>query len=205
MTGEWSLLVSPEDFPEPEIDLSTISTVEKMAILAGGCFWCTEAVFKELDGIISVRSGYTGGSADTANYEMVCSGKTNHAEAIKIIYNQNNITYGKILKIFFSIAHDPTQLDRQGNDGGRQYRSAIFFVDQEQRQGARSYIDQLNRASVFSAQIQTALESHSIFYEAEDYHQDFAAKNPSKPYVFHATKPKLDSLRKSFGQYLTRL
>src|SRR6185503_17017766 len=136
-----------KNFPDPKADTPLASSpTEKTAVFAGGCFWCVEAVFKELKGVISVRSGYAGDSAATANYRSVCSGRTNHAEAIEVRYDAGQTTYGKLLKIHFSVAHDPTQLNRQGNDAGRQYRSAIFYANEEQRGIAEAYIRQLNEA-----------------------------------------------------------
>src|SRR5262252_2565529 len=168
-----------KDFPDPKIDTAlTQTSQEKVVVLAGGCFWCVEAVFKDLRGVISVRSGYAGDTAATANYRTVCSGRTNHAEAIEIRYDASRTTFGQLLKIYFSVAHDPTQLDRQGNDTGRQYRSAIFYSDDEQKRVAESYIRQLNDARVFNSPIVTTLEPLKAFYVAEDYHQNYAALNP---------------------------
>lgn len=192
-----------KNFPDPEIDtaLST-SPVEKTAVLAGGCFWCVEAVFRELQGVISVRSGYAGDTAATANYRAVCSGRTNHAEAIEIRYDASRTTFGQLLKIYFSIAHDPTQLDRQGNDTGRQYRSAIFYSDDEQKRVAESYIRQLNNAHVFHDSIVTTLEPLDTFYVAEEYHQDYAVRNPNQPYIVYVAQPKVDKLRENFADRL---
>ena len=192
-----------KDFPDPEVDepLSG-SSVEKTAVMAGGCFWCVEAVFKELRGVTSVRSGYAGDSAETANYRAVCSGRTNHAEAIEVRYDASQTTFGQLLKIHFSVAHDPTQLDRQGNDAGRQYRSAIFFADDEQKRIAEAYIRQLNKARVFHEPIVTALEPLDAFYVAEEYHQDYAARNPDQPYIAYVAQPKVQKLRENFAGLL---
>ena len=192
--------MTPNEFPDPNIDtpLAT-SPAEKLVVLAGGCFWCTEAVFKELQGVLSVTSGYTGDTKETANYKTVCSGATNHAEAIEIRYDAGQATLGQLLKIFFSIAHDPTQMNRQGNDAGRQYRSAIFYSDDEQKRISEAYIRQLNDARIFSNPIATTLEPLDKFYIAEDYHQDYAARNPGQPYVMFAALPKVEKLRKHFG------
>src|ERR1700694_1963000 len=142
--------VSPEEFPDPAVDAPLAGTAgQGRAILAGGCFWCVEAVYKNLEGVSSVKSGYVGGSAETADYETVSTGTTDHAEAVEVLYDPSRISYGQILKVFFSIAHDPTQRDRQGPDTGRQYRSAIFYVDDEQQRVADAYIDELNKARVF--------------------------------------------------------
>jgi peptide-methionine (S)-S-oxide reductase len=192
-----------KNFPDPEIDISlSTSPVEKTAVLAGGCFWCVEAVFRELQGVISVRSGYAGDSAATANYRTVCSGRTNHAEAIEIRYDASRTTFGQLLKIYFSVAHDPTQLDRQGNDTGRQYRSAIFYSDDEQKRVAESYIRQLNDEHVFHDPIVTTLEPLDTFYVAEEYHQDYATRNPNQPYIVYVAQPKVDKLRENFADRL---
>src|SRR5690349_21638793 len=142
-----SLRVSPEEFPDPEVDVpASADGAEQAAVLAGGCFWCVEAVYDELDGVSSVKSGYAGGTADTADYRTVCSGTTNHAEAVELRFDPARISFGQILRVFFSVAHDPTTLNRQGNDIGRQYRSAIFYANDDQKRVAEAYIDQLNRA-----------------------------------------------------------
>jgi len=188
--------VSPEDFPDPVVDASLADKAGKTkAILAGGCFWCVEAVYKNLDGVSSVKSGYAGGSADTADYETVSTGTTNHAESVEVVYDPSLITYGQILKVFFSIAHDPTQLNRQGPDTGRQYRSAIFYVDDEQKRVAGAYIDQLNKAHVFDRPIVTEVTPLEAYFEAETYHQDYAARNPSNPYIVINAQPKVGKLR----------
>ena len=192
-----------KNFPDPEIDTSlSTSPVENTVDLAGGCFWCVEAVFRELQGVISVRSGYAGDTAATANYRTVCSGRTNHAEAIEIRYDASRTTFGQLLKIYFSVAHDPTQLDRQGNDTGRQYRSAIFYSDDEQKRVAESYIRQLNDAQVFHDPIVTTLEPLDTFYVAEEYHQDYAARNPNQSYIVYVAQPKVDKLRENFADQL---
>jgi peptide-methionine (S)-S-oxide reductase len=192
-----------KNFPDPELDTSlSASPVEKTAVLAGGCFWCVEAVFRELQGVISVRSGYAGDTAATANYRTVCSGRTNHAEAIEIRYDASRTTFGQLLKIYFSVAHDPTQLDRQGNDTGRQYRSAIFYSDDEQKRVAESYIRQLNDEHVFHDPIVTTLEPLDTFYVAEEYHQDYATRNPNQPYIVYVAQPKVDKLRENFADRL---
>lgn len=191
------------NFPDPALDLPLAAAPGKQtAVFAGGCFWCVEAVFRELSGVESVRSGYAGGTAETANYKTVCSGRTGHAEAIEIIYDPSKVTYGQLLKIHFSIAHDPTQLNRQGNDIGRQYRSAIFFADDEQKRVAETYIRQLNEAGVFDAPIVTTVEPLAQFFEAEAYHQNYAALNPAQPYIAYVAQPKVEKLRKYFGDRL---
>ena len=188
--------VSPEDFPDPVVDSPLAGKAgQSRAVLAGGCFWCVEAVYKNLDGVSSVKSGYAGGTADTADYETVSTGRTNHAESVEVGYDPSRISFGQILKVFFSIAHDPTQLNRQGPDVGRQYRSAIFYVDDEQKRVAQAYIEQLNKAHVFNAPIVTELTPLEAFYEAETYHQDYAARNPLNPYIIFNAQPKVRKLR----------
>lgn len=204
MAGFWALRVDPSDVPDPVVGAPAQGAGTQTAVLAGGCFWCTEAVFKELDGVVSVRAGYAGGSAETAEYDTVCSGTTDHAEAIEVEYDPARISFGQILKIFFSVAHDPTQMNRQGNDRGRQYRSAIFYAGEGQRSVASAYIAQLDGADVFSAPIKTTLEPLEAFYEAEEVHQDYAARNPAEPYITHTARPKIASLRKHFGDRLKR-
>jgi len=188
--------VSPEDFPDPIVDSALADKAgQSRAVLAGGCFWCVEAVYKNLKGVSSVKSGYAGGSAETADYETVSSGTTKHAEAVEVLYDPSRISYGQILKVFFSIAHDPTQLNRQGPDSGRQYRSAIFFADDEQKRVAEAYIDQLNKARVFDAPIVTEVTPLEAFFTAETYHQDYAARNPLNPYIVVNAQPKVRKVR----------
>ena len=189
--------------PFPELDLTPATDPAPASIvLGGGCFWCTEAVFLSLDGVLSVRSGYAGGTAATANYQAVCSGSTDHAEVIEVAYDPARITLGRILQVFFDVAHDPTQLNRQGHDMGRQYRSAIFYRTPEQRRVAEAYIAQLNRAHAFESPIVTTLEPLEAFFEAEGYHQNYAARNPGQPYIQFSTVPKMAKLRDSFAPLL---
>ena len=198
-----SCRVPIRQFPDPIVDAAlTSQPQEKTAVLAGGCFWCVEAVFKELRGVISVRNGYAGDSAATADYRTVCSGRTNHAEAIEVRYDASQTPFGQLLKIHFSVAHDPTQLNRQGNDHGRQYRSAIFYADEEQKRISEAYIRQLNEARVFTDPIVTTLEPIESFYPAEEYHQDYAARNPNQPYIVYVAQPKVDKLRENFAEKL---
>jgi peptide-methionine (S)-S-oxide reductase len=188
--------VSPEEFPDPVVDAALADKAgQSRAIVAGGCFWCVEAVYKNLDGVTSVKSGYAGGTADTADYETVSSGTTDHAESVEVVYDPSRITYGQILKVFFSIAHDPTQLNRQGPDTGRQYRSAIFYQDDEQKRLADAYIEQLNKAHVFDRPIVTEVVPLEAFFQAETYHQDYAARNPLNPYIVINAQPKVRKLR----------
>lgn len=191
-------------FPPPAVDVVPRGAEPQEAVLAGGCFWCTEAVFLPLDGVTGVVSGYIGGAGDTANYEAVCSGTTGHAEAIRVAFRPDVITYGQILQVFFAVAHDPTQLNRQGNDRGTQYRSAIFPVDEEQRTVAAAYIAQLDAAKVFPSPIATTVESATTFHEAERYHQNYAARNPNQPYVAAVALPKVDKLQRYFGDRLKK-
>jgi peptide-methionine (S)-S-oxide reductase len=189
-------------FPVPALDVAPRGPEPQTAVLAGGCFWCTEAVFLPLTGVIAVQSGYIGGEARTANYEAVCSGTTGHAEAIRVTFAPDLITYGQILRVFFAVAHDPTQLNRQGHDRGTQYRSAIFPADDEQRAVAEAYVAQLDGARVFPAAIATTIEPTGPFYPAEAYHQNYAARNPAQPYVAAVAAPKVDKLRKYFAGQL---
>ena len=196
-----SLAIHPDRFPDPVEDVPTDQDVGR-AVLAGGCFWCVEAVYQPLDGVQSVVSGYAGGDAESANYEAVCSGRTGHAEVVEVRYDPHRISFGALLKLFFAVAHDPTQKDRQGNDRGPQYRSAIFPVDEAQRKVAEDYIQQLNNAGAFTAPIVTTLEPGHPFHPAEDYHQDFARRNPNQPYITHVAKPKLEKLHAAFPEML---
>jgi peptide-methionine (S)-S-oxide reductase len=193
-------VVSPEKFPDPAVDTPLAPGPEAVAILAGGCFWCVEAVYKQLDGVASVTSGYAGGTANTADYETVSSGRTDHAEAVEVRFDPGRVSYGQLLKVFFSIAHDPTQRDRQGPDVGRQYRSVIFPVDDEQRRVAQAYIAQLDTAHVFDAPIVTEVARLDRFYEAEPYHQDYAERNPMNPYILFNARPKVAKVRKFFKE-----
>lgn len=189
-----------QSFPDPAVDIpADAATGEQSAVLAGGCFWCTEAVFLPLDGVRSVTSGYAGGTAATANYQAVCTGTTDHAEVIKVNFDATKISFGQILKVFFSVAHDPTQLNRQGGDRGRQYRSAIFWGDAHQRAVAEAYIAQLNAAGALPDRIATTVEPLEEFYPAEDYHQNFAARNPGQPYVAAVAAPKVDKLKRYYA------
>ena len=193
----------PEDFPDPERD-SAPAPGERQAVLAGGCFWCVEAVYAQLDGVRDVTNGYAGGTAETADYETVCSGRTGHAEVVRVRYDAARLTFGQLLKVFFSIAHDPTQRDRQGNDIGRQYRSAIFTADQEQREVAQAYIRQLDAAKVFPRPIVTEVTALEAFYEAEPYHQGYAALHPNEPYIQAVAAPKVRKLRAVYPDRLRR-
>lgn len=195
-----ALTLTLEQFPLPEATLAQQGP--QRIVLGGGCFWCTEAVYLELEGVSSVTSGYAGDREALANYDSVCSGLTNHAEVIEVRYDSDAVDLGTLLHLFFSVAHDPTHLDRQGNDRGRQYRSVVFWEDEAVRDYVAAYIRQLDRAGVHDAPIVTTLEHLDAFYPAEDYHQDFARRNPAQPYVRFAALPKVDKLRQHFPDKL---
>lgn len=198
-----SLNISPRDFPDPvEDEPRAAAAGRRLVVLAGGCFWCVEAVYRALDGVLEVTNGYSGGSRETADYRTVCTGTTGHAEVVQIAYDPSRTTYGQLLKIFFSVAHDPTQLDRQGNDVGPQYRSAIFYADERQKRIAERYIAQLDAAGVFRSKIVTRLEPLGEFFEAESYHQNYAALHPDEPYIALVARPKVEKLRAYFGDRL---
>lgn len=200
-----SLAVERSQFPDAAFDPAADPGVQsETAVLAGGCFWCVEAVFRELQGVLSVTSGYSGGSAASANYDRVCSGTTAHAEVVSVEFDPHKISYGQLLKVFFAVAHDPTQVDRQGNDQGRQYRSAIFFENDRQREVAAAYIRQLNAANVFSAPIATEVVALEQFHVAEAYHQNYAELHPEQGYIAAVAAPKVAKLRKQFSAQLKR-
>lgn len=188
-------LADPTVVPLPDHEVPAEANTG-VAYLAGGCFWCTEGVFQKLPGVTSVTSGYIGGEPETANYKAVCTGQTGHAEAIKIAYDPEQIDLGRLLQIFFAVAHDPTTLNRQGADIGSQYRSAIFYENEAERAYAASYIKQLDAAGVFSGPIVTTIEPMSGFHVAEDYHQDYAEANPNQPYIACTALPKMAMLDK---------
>jgi peptide-methionine (S)-S-oxide reductase len=167
-------------------------------VVAGGCFWGIEAVFEHIKGVTDAVSGYAGGTKGTAEYETVSTGTTGHAESVKITYDPTKVSLEKLLQVFFSVAHDPTQLNRQGPDVGPQYRSAIFFASEEQARVARAYIDQLTKAKTFSKPIVTQVVKLDQFYPAEEYHQDFAEKNPTYPYIVYNDRPKVENLKREF-------
>jgi len=183
--------------PDPALDAPLASVKgQQTAVLAGGCFWGVEAVFEHVKGVTNVKSGYSGGSADMAQYEKVSTGKTGHAESVQITYDPSQISYGQLLKVFFAVAHDPTELNRQGPDTGTQYRSAIFYSNEEQKRIAQAYIEQLNKARVFNAPIVTQVGQLESFHEAESYHQDYLAHHPDEPYIVINDLPKVENLRK---------
>jgi peptide-methionine (S)-S-oxide reductase len=170
----------------------------EVAVLAGGCFWGVQGVFQHVDGVTAAVAGYAGGDRKTAQYETVSTGATGHAESVQITFDPRRITYGRILQIFFAVAHDPTELDYQGPDAGPQYRSAIFPLSDEQARIAKAYIAQLDAAHVFAAKIVTAIEPGKTFYRAEDYHQDFLARHPAYPYIVINDLPKIANLKRLF-------
>jgi peptide-methionine (S)-S-oxide reductase len=185
--------------PNPTTDIPKATAKgEQVAVFAGGCFWGMEAVFEHLNGVSNVVSGFSGDSAATANYSRVSTGQTKQAEAVQITYDPSQITYGQLLRVYFSVAHDPTEVNRQGPDEGPQYRSAIFFANDKQKQVAQAYIQQLNTAKSFSKPIATQLVPLDKFYAAENYHQNFIARNPSYPYVVIHDLPKIKQLQKLF-------
>jgi len=190
--------------PNPALDAPIAATkTGQTAVVAGGCFWGIQAVFQHVKGVISATSGYSGGSAKTAEYELVSTGETGHAESVKITYDPSQITYGHLLRIFFSVAHDPTQLNRQGPDAGTQYRSSIFYGSDEQKRIAEAYITQLEKAKVFPRPIVTQVVPLKGFYPAEAYHQDYAAHHPNSPYIVYNDAPKVDHLREQFPDLYT--
>lgn len=203
--GDSSLAATAKLFPDPAIDVDRgIATGNQTAVLAGGCFWCVEAVFEQIAGVEKVVSGFAGGDAASANYELVSAGKTSHAESVEITYNPAKISYGTLLKVFFSVAHDPTQLNRQGPDYGRQYRSAIFYKNDDQKRVAEAYIAQLTQGQVFKKKIVTEVTPLKGFYPAEQYHQKFCARHPDNPYVVANALPKLNKLKKEDGALLKK-
>jgi peptide-methionine (S)-S-oxide reductase len=192
----------PLQLPNPVFDPKM--TGEQTAVLAGGCFWGVEAVFEALVGVKDVVSGYAGGSKASAKYDVVSSGTTGHAESVRIRYDPATISYGQLLKVFFTVAHDPTQLNRQGPDEGPQYRSAIFFDSPEQKTVAEAYIRQLNEAKAFPQRLVTTVVTLDAFYPAEAEHQDFVRRNPWNSYVLAHDRPKLERLRHEFPELLKR-
>jgi peptide-methionine (S)-S-oxide reductase len=170
------------------------------AVFAGGCFWGTQSVFERVQGVVATTAGYAGGSADTATYDQVTTETTGHAESVKVVYDPSKITYGQLLRVFFSVAHDPTQLNRQGPDVGTSYRSAIFYGDDDQRKIAEAYIAQLDAANVFGKKIVTQVTPLKGFYDAESYHQDYALHNPNNPYILVCDRPKVEALKAQFPE-----
>ena len=190
--------------PAPAVDQpKAASPAKQTAVIAGGCFWGIQAVFQHVKGVISATSGYSGGSVNHPDYQMVSSGRTGHAESVKIVYDPSKVTYGELLRVFFSVAHDPTELNRQGPDEGTQYRSIIFYGDDEQKKIADAYIAQLDQAHVYSQKIVTQVVPFQAFYPAEAYHQNYAIQHPNDPYIMYNDAPKVADLHKEFPELYT--
>jgi peptide-methionine (S)-S-oxide reductase len=192
------------DLPKPAVDIPLGKPGEVRTLVVGaGCFWCVESVFEKLDAVRDSVSGYSGGSKETANYEAVCTGKTGHAEVVKVTYDASKISFGELLRVFFT-THDPTTKNRQGPDAGTQYRSAIFYETDEQKKVAEAYVAQLNAAKAFDAPIVTTLEPLTAFYDAEAYHQNFTQKNPRHPYITRFAIPKVEKVEQKFGDQVKK-
>jgi peptide-methionine (S)-S-oxide reductase len=207
LAGATFLLISrshaerAHSIPAPALDAPQGGDATEVAVLAGGCFWGVQGVFQHVNGVTSAVSGYAGGEQRTALYETVSSGATGHAETVRISFDPQHITYGRILQIYFSVAHDPTELNRQGPDTGTQYRSTIFPTSVRQAEIAKAYIAQLDAAHAFDAPIVTTIEPDRSFYAAEAYHQDFLTRHPSNPYIVYNDMPKLEELRRIFPEF----
>ncbi|WP_424127641.1 peptide-methionine (S)-S-oxide reductase MsrA [Roseiarcus sp.] len=186
--------------PPPAVDEPAGRAAPEVAVVAGGCFWGVQGVFQHVKGVVSAVSGYDGGAKDTAHYDMTSRGDTGHAESVRITFDPKTVSYGRILQIYFSVAHDPTELNRQGPDEGTQYRSAIFPTNEEQARVAKAYIAELNQAHAFGAPIVTTIEENRTFYPAEAYHQDFLVQNPTYPYVVFNDLPKIENLKRLFPE-----
>jgi peptide-methionine (S)-S-oxide reductase len=186
--------------PAPALDMPA-NAGPQIIVLAGGCFWGVQGVFEHVKGVSRAVSGYAGGTKETAHYEIVGTEKTGHAESVQVTYDPKQISYGKILQIYFSVAHNPTELNYQGPDSGPSYRSAIFYANDEQKRVAQAYIAQLDKAHVFGASVVTKLEQLTGFYPAEDYHQDFLVLHPTHPYIVFNDLPKVDNLKRLFPDY----
>jgi peptide-methionine (S)-S-oxide reductase len=192
--------MSPIPPAKMDASLAKAPAKKETAVFAGGCFWGTQAVFERVKGVVDTAAGYSGGSASTATYDQVTTETTGHAESVQVVYDPSLITYGQLLRIYFSVAHDPTQLNRQGPDVGTSYRSAIFYSSDEQKRIANAYIEQLDAAKAFPAKIVTQVSPLAGFYRAEDYHQDYALKNPGNPYIQICDLPKIEALKKQFPE-----
>ena len=184
--------------PPPTVDEPAGASTSEVAVLAGGCFWGVQGVFQHVDGVTSAVSGYDGGAKATAHYQMTSTGETGHAESVQITFDPRKVSYGRILQVFFSVAHDPTELNYQGPDEGTQYRSAIFPMNDEQARVAKDYITQLEGAHAFKAKIVTTIEPGKSFYRAEDYHQDYLTRHPAQPYIVQNDLPKIANLKQLF-------
>lgn len=200
ITASLSVAGTKTEFPDPAVDIPASSGQGRQtAVLAGGCFWGMEAVFDRLKGVSRVVSGFAGGEKSTAHYETVSTGTTGHAESVEITYNPSQITFGELLKVYFAVAHDPTELNRQGPDTGTQYRSAVFYVNDEQKKVAEAYIQQLDDAHVFRRPIVTQVVPLHGFYPAESYHQHYLESHMDSPYIVYNDLPKLAALKKQFA------
>jgi peptide-methionine (S)-S-oxide reductase len=188
------------DLPAPAHDERVASAKTETAVFAGGCFWGIQAVFQHMKGVVSATSGYAGGTVSTPSYERVSSGTTGHAESVRVVFDPSVVTYGQLLQVFFSVAHDPTELNRQGPDVGTQYRSALFYASEEQKKTAEAYIAQLEKARVFSQPIVTQVAPLKSFYPAEAYHQNYAELHPMEPYIMFNDAPKVANLKKRFPE-----
>ena len=202
----WKPAKGATALPDPKVDESVVAAQgHETVVLAGGCFWGIQAVFEHVKGVAKATAGYSGGTVKNPEYEEVSSGTTGHAESVEVVYDPSKITFGQLLKIFFSVAHDPTELNYQGPDVGTQYRSAIFFETPEQERIAKAYVAQLTDAHAFSSPIVTQVEPFKAFYRAEDYHQDYAERNPENPYIMMNDRPKVANLKKEFPElYVSR-
>ncbi len=190
---------SAANLPDPIVDEpAATSPGHETVVLAGGCFWGIQAVFEHVRGVTKATAGYSGGTLKNPGYEEVSSGTTGHAESVEVVYDPSKITFGQLLKVFFSVAHDPTELNRQGPDVGTQYRSAIFYETPDEQRIAKAYVDQLTAAKTFSHPIVTQIVAYQAFYRAEDYHQDYAMRNPDNPYILYNDAPKVANLKKQF-------
>jgi peptide-methionine (S)-S-oxide reductase len=199
--GVPSMAEEGRPIPPPALDeTAAADATSEVAVLAGGCFWGVQGVFQHTEGVTAAVSGYAGGEPNTAKYDMVGTGRTGHAEAVRITFDPRKISYGRILQIYFSVAHDPTELDRQGPDVGPQYRSAIFPRDANQARIAKAYIDQLDGEKTFGKKLATTIEPDRMFFPAEDYHQDYLTRNPRNPYIVINDLPKIENLKRLFPQ-----
>jgi peptide-methionine (S)-S-oxide reductase len=195
-----SVPLSAASLPGPAVDENKSEKKTETAVFAGGCFWGVEAVFENVKGVSDAVSGYAGGSKANAHYEIVSTGTTGHAESVEVTFDPSQISFGKLLEIYFSVAHDPTELNRQGPDEGTQYRSEIFYTSDEQKRVAEAYIQQLDGAKVFHGKIVTEVAPLQAFYRAEEYHQHYLVHNPNQPYIVYNDMPKLANLRKEFPE-----
>lgn len=201
LVGGVAFAAPEQPIPAPKVDVPRATAAgNQTAVFAGGCFWGTQAVFERLKGVVKTTTGYSGGSAATATYGQVITETTGHAESVEVVYDPSRITYGTLLRVFFSVAHDPTQLNRQGPDVGTSYRSVIFYANDEQKRIADAYIAQLDAAKVFPKRIVTEVTPLKAFYRAEDYHQDYAYYNPNNPYIQVCDRPKVEALKQQFPE-----